>query len=350
MKQYGKSCFFTLITLVCLSGCASNPAYEAATSEKEITNVEDKVQNAKMAWIGKSLLEPSARNRAVEILSDEKLPEEWTASDYSTFASLSTDLAVGQLSSTAGGTLGAAALVLGLMAGDGSEDLVSGMFFPSIVDGVELKTPEQARDVALSRVVAKIHQVAVNTGYSISCIYDCDGYSPIFRFDLSDNIEYTLDCFYSCDDSDAKYKLKSEPFKGNYSHQPTPFTMNVHIGEFEDAVATRALDSLSTGFPVKWKTKGVNGAMVLMRENVAVNAEKVIEVIPAEENRIGIAIVNGWDNYINTPFSRAMYRTIFDNTEHYFGTSASSIFIYNSNTYLYRGNEMYSSFRRIITN
>jgi hypothetical protein len=350
MKHYGKSTFFTLVTLVCLSGCASNPAYEAATSDKEIIDVDDRVQNAKIAWIGKNLLEPSARNNAVEILSDEKLPAEWTASDYSTFTSLSADLAVGQLSSSAGGALGAAALVLGLLAGDGSENLVSGMFLPSVVDGVELKTAEQARDVALGRVLAKIQQVAVDTGYSISCIYDCDSYSPIYRFDLNDNIEYSLECFYSCDDSEAKYKLKPEPFKGKYSYQPTPFTMNVHIAEFEDAEATRALDSLSTGFPVKWKTKGVNGAMVLMRENVAVNAEKVIEVIPAEENRIGLAIVNGWDNYINTPFSRAMYRTIFDNTEHYFGTSASSIFIYNSNTYLFRGNEMYSSFNRIITN
>lgn len=340
---------FVICTSLVLTGCTASPELKAVLSKKETVKVKDKVQNAKMAWIGRYLLEPGARKQAVEILSQEPLPDTWTADDYATLAAMTSDIAVGQLGSSVGSDLGTAVFVLGLLAGDGSEDLVSGMYLPAQLNGQVLETPELARQAALTMVKQKVHKVAQDLGYVIKCIYDCEGFSPIYRFDVSENPSYSFDCFYSCSTESAKFNLLVEPFEGKFVYQPSPFTINISIGEFEDAGATRSLDSLSTGFPVKWKSKGVNGALVQLRDKLAVNADGIVEIMPPKNNA-GHAWVNGWTNHLNTPFGRHVYRIMLDNPYHYYGASRNSMFVYNSGVYHMSWNSIYNSLDTIVTN
>ena len=340
---------FCIIASLILTGCAASPGLKAVISEKETIKETDEIQNAKMAWLGRYLLEPSARKKALEILSKERLPDTWNAHDYATLAAMTTDVAVGQLGSSEGSDLGSAVFVLGLLAGDGSEDLVSGIYLPAQLDGQVLETPELARQAALSMVKQNVYNVAEDLGFVVNCIYDCEGFSPIYRFDVSENPSYSFDCFYSCGTEGAKFKLLAEPFKGKFVYQPSPFTINISIGEFEDAGDTRNIDSLSSGFPVKWKSKGVNGALVQLRDNVAVNADGIIEIMPSKNNA-SHAWVNGWDNHLNTPFGRHIYRIMLNNPYHYYGSSRNSMFVYNSNIYNMTRNSMYNSLNTIVTN
>jgi hypothetical protein len=97
-------CICVCVSLI-LTACAASPELKAVLSEKETIKETDKIQNAKMAWIGRYLLELSARKQKVETLSQEPLPDTWSADDYFTLAAMTSDIAVSQLGSSVGSDL-----------------------------------------------------------------------------------------------------------------------------------------------------------------------------------------------------------------------------------------------------
>ena len=318
----------SLICSILLVGCASvtsDPALKAVLSKKETSDVADRITNAKTAWLGKYLLEPAARKKAAEILSEEKLPKEWDALDYSTAASMTGDVVAGSVNSGLGNTLGAASLALGLLAGDGSESAVSGYLLPNQLGQIKISSPEDARAISIQMIKEKVVGVATNIGYTIECVHDCIGFNPVYLFTASPNRA-------------AKYE-----------YEPEKFSITVWLGEFEDASNTKNLDSLAAGFPVRWRTTGEHGAIIEFRDKLKFDEAGNLILLPP--NKPGLSVrVNGWDNHVNTGFGRHIHRQIFDNQNHFMGNKTNNIFIYDKKAYFFTVNSIYNSFDRIIVN
>ncbi|RPG68448.1 MAG: hypothetical protein CBC02_000155 [Flavobacteriaceae bacterium TMED42] len=316
------SCAVIAVTM--LSGCVSmltdDPMMIAAYTIPDTVEVDDEVTEAKLAWIGKDLLEPNARREAAKLLAEQDLPEEWDETQYSTLASMATDMFVGEVGSSLGGAVGGAVLVLGMLSGDGSSNNASGLFLPAQFGDIAIDSADLAHDVAIDMVHENIVDAAMTLGYQAICEYGCNSGNRVYRLDIVSNTDR------------------------QYVYQPDTLTVSMNVSEFVEAGKEAVLDSIATGEPIKWRSADPHGAMVLLGASPSYDESGKLSLTDIESTTSPFKIASGDLTISRTPFGRDFTRAMFDNPYHYQGSNNLSYFAYSGAVYKLYSNSSINAF------
>lgn len=319
-----KYSFAAFASAAVLSGCASmlsdDPLFIAAYEMPDTVDIEDEVTLAKLSWIGKDLLEPRARRDSAKLLAEQDLPQEWDETQYSTLASMATDMFVGEVGSSLGGAVGGAVMVLGMLSGDGSSNNASGLFLPATIDDVAIDSTEKAHAFAVDMVNNNVMDTAEILGYKATCEYGCDTANRVYKLDMLSSTEK------------------------QYVYQPETLTVSINVSEFIEAGNEAVLDSLATGEPIKWRTKDIHGAMVLLGYNPAYDENGNLSLTDIESDNGNFKISKSSITISRTPFGRDFTRAMFNNPYHYQGSNNLRYFAYSGDVFQFYGNATIESF------
>lgn len=180
--------FITPLVFILLTGCSTlinDPVFKSRIRDFDTKKIEDENISYRIGWLGQSLLEPHIRKEIATKLSENtvqirSLLEQNTNSplDVSLGGQMLTDLAVGDIGSSLGSSVGTGLFVAGgvisLLSGDGSIDYVSGINLPEKFEGNYLETAEQAQIAALSLLDRQLINASHDLGYSAKCVHQCD--------------------------------------------------------------------------------------------------------------------------------------------------------------------------------
>ena len=307
-----------------LSGCVSlmtdDPLLIAAYEMPDTVEIEDEVKLAKLAWVGKDLLEPYARSEAAKLLAKQDLPQEWDETRYSTLVSMATDMFVGEVGSSLGGAVGGAVMVLGMLSGDGSSNNASGLFLPANIDNVAIDSTEKAHAFAVNMLNNNIIDTAETLGYKATCEYGCDTANRVYKLEILSGTEK------------------------QYVYQPDALTVSMNVSEFIEAGNGAVLDSLATGEPIKWRTKDIHGAMVLLGSSPAYEENGKLSLSDIESDSGNFKISKSELTISRTPFGRDFARAMFSNPYHYQGSNNLSYFAYSGDVYRLYSNSSITAF------
>lgn len=317
------------IVAMLLSGCVSmmsdDPLIIAAYTMPDTVDVDDEVTLAKLAWVGKDLLEPNARSEAAKLLAEQDLPQEWDETQYSTLASMATDMFVGEVGSSLGGAVGGAVMVLGMLSGDGSNDNASGLFLPAQFGDIDIDSAEKAHDVAIDMIHENVMGAALTLGYQATCEFGCNSGNRVYRLDIMPNTDK------------------------QYVYQPDTLTVSVNVSDLIEAGKEAVLDSLATGEPIKWRTADSHGAMVLLGATPSYDESGTLSLTDIESKNGDFKIAKSSLTISRTPFGRDFARAMFDNPYHYQGSNNLRYFAFNGDVYKLYSNSSINAFDDKIT-
>lgn len=240
-------------TLVCLSvafllsGCANrteNPYLYDITSYPDRVKVskENKDQVVKVSYLASALMESDNRAEINNIVAKSELYREWSAAQVSTMAQMTTDLAVGQFSSSAGAQVGASVFAAGLVLGemfDGSSDVATSAWLPQVYKGTEIRDAGQAEKAMIDFTMQQIQHVADVMGWKATCVNGCDSRIIQVHFTNSDN----------------------KPLHDDYVYKPSDFALQIGFNRLVEVKETDPVNAL-LGENIGWKTNGSNSYYV----------------------------------------------------------------------------------------
>jgi hypothetical protein len=281
-----KLVYVIAISTALLSGCASmsdDPMKRAAFSDRETIEVDSHFDNAKLARIGRELLEPRARSEASKVLDNADLDVPWNGHQYSTLTSIATDAALGKVGSSLGAGLGSAVFVASLFTGDGSISNDSGVYLPPVLDGVELDTAEKARSTFSQLIRNKIVTAAEEYGFRADCVFGCSAKS-----------------------NNTAYHFVLQPGTMKHDHQPLDVGVSFYLGELTDAGKDGVLHSAAVGHPVKWVSKEKHTAFVVINRIDELDEYGNVYVMKVKAHNEDAFYIKGNTWLQRTPFGRDM--------------------------------------------
>tara|TARA_Y100001970_G_scaffold152213_1_gene186411 strand:+ start:12405 stop:13394 length:990 start_codon:yes stop_codon:yes gene_type:complete len=328
-----KKNMFSVIALssLLLGACASmsdDPMKRAAFADKTTVTLESKLENAKLAWIARELLEPDARREAAKLIADADIDVPWGKNEYSTLSSMATDAFVGEVGSSMGAHVGGAVMLAGLLTGDGSIPNDSGVYLPPILDGIELDTAMKAQTVYATTLREKINAAAEQYGYTAICLHGCEQNSI--------NTAYHL--------------IQKPSVTPQFDHQPEEMGISFFIGELEESTEEVVIDSKATGLPVKWVSKENNSALLLINRIDEKGEDGKPILYKADRTDGDFRLVKGHLWLQRTPFGRALMRDILNNPYHYVGGDFMRMLAYDGELYEFFTNGNINVFDERITN
>lgn len=323
-----------------ISGCSAlidDPIYHSVTRDFDTKKLNNETRSYQIAWLAQALLEPKTRQDVAKGLVENAPKIDVNggltlgdAADASLAAQMAADLLSGQLSSGLGGQLGTAvflgAAALSLFSGDGSINTTSVVLLPEEFNGKTLDSSEKAKIAAEKLLVERYAKAAEGMGYSFKCEYECDAFPSLYRIQR-------------LPETDVKQYIYA------------PEDIAIYFSDFDliQPENTAALDSLSTGFNVAWRTAFGNAAAIFMIQKPRLDEHGHIEIISTDKMPSGWSIA-GDGRFIKTDFGEAFLRQVHNTPFTIFGTSEAypNVAYYNGAVYRYVLNSNAKTFNEIV--
>ncbi len=320
---------FVAIGVLLLSGCAASP-YTMEHINAETIDDENKIENAKRAWLGRELISADTRKRAIEpifeIEDSDDIPErDVTARRAASFAG---DVLSGTSNSNLGGALSMGAALLGtFLEDDGSVEVSSGMFLPATYEGVDLNTQDLANKTAI-----RIINERLNTLSKASDLY-----------------EYR--CLIGCEvDSFESYVLMKRKINTNETEYAVPEmnVLSIKFSGFLPSTDVNIIDNLATESDVKWFT-GKGGFLTLGLTEVF-NPEE-IDFYTISKNEANKILQPGRIQFTeNSHIGRKILRHIYSDKMVFKGDADKKYFAHDGEVYYFFSNGISQPFSQKYTN
>ncbi|MGM0766458.1 MAG: hypothetical protein ACQEV6_00375 [Pseudomonadota bacterium] len=286
----------TVLLTALFSGCATSPWLKDAwdTPQYEDANLTQDEQ-VRLGYLARYLSESDTRAKLESQILKTEYVHQWGVSDYSTTASMAGDAFKGQVASDLGAEFGAAVLVLGLMAGDGSMEYISQAFLPAEKDGVLIKSAKEAKLATNALIRERLERVAMTLDTSLECIQGCDNHA----------------------DSIYVMQLSSETPDESFIYWPSDIVVTVDVG---GAVAVDPDDPISslTGFQVAWKTLPGNSAEVRLYSEGTYDASGELAFKPNRGGRKIDPMVR--HNIEKTALGQSILKSVYADTQMIWGS------------------------------
>lgn len=333
--------FITPLVFIILTGCSTlinDPVFQSRIRDFDTKKIEDENISYRIGWLGQYLLEPHIRKEIATKLSEntvqiKSLLEQNINNplDVSLGGQMLTDLAVGDIGSSLGNTVGTGLFVAGgvisLLSGDGSIDYVSGINLPEKFEGNYLETAEQAQTAALSLIDQQLINASQELGYSAKCVYQCD-ISP------------------------RAYHLKKLNITGTVNWIYEPEEIAVYVGEIKmlKVEETQFLDSLAVGFKVAWRTEYGNTAVIRLISDPTLDKNNNIVINHPDPNDPKLVSFRGKHALFSTDIGDAFNRAIHNTPYTFTGSSDDhpKALYYNGDVYKFGLNSRAQTFDKYI--
>ncbi len=336
--------FYRLIALTAVlitaSGCSviiKDPIYHSVTRSAKVEKLNNEVRGYQIGWLAQALLEPQVRNVVAQKLAKSAPVIETAggfsiadAADVSLTAQMMTDLAVGQISSSAGNNIGSAffigATALSLLSGDGSLKKTNVVLLPAQLNDKILDSADIANSVAQELILQRYAKAADKFGYSFICEYSCETFPSLYRMQRKPETD-TSQFIYAADD------------------------IAIYFSDFEIVAPekTQLIDSLATGFNVAWRTHFNNDAAIYILQNPKLDDKNKI-YITHSENKPSSWSIHGDGRFFKTDFGYTFLRDVYKTPYMLFGAANSypQIAFYNGTVYSYILNDVPNAFNRVV--
>jgi len=222
-----------------LASCAEmtkDPWLKDVLTHPERAELTDKDTQLRLSYLSRSLMESDDRAKLNSEIQNTQYVKSWNAGQTATAAQMTTDLVVGNFNSAQGATVGAALFSADLILGevfDGSDDITSKAWLPDTFNGIKLEQQIQATQAMVTLIHQQANKVADSLGWSMSCLYGCEGVNQVLLFQ---NIE--------------NKSLNSE-----YLYQPSDFVINVQFNKLVKVADTDPVNAI-IGEKLGWQTSG----------------------------------------------------------------------------------------------
>ncbi|AKH68392.1 hypothetical protein IMCC21906_00699 [Spongiibacter sp. IMCC21906] len=238
VQHYSYLRLFSLLTAIILfiAGCAVDPEKQPWLADslahpERVELDESDLAIDRVSYVARYLLPSDDRSKFINNLLEKK-------SGGCSNCIFSSGLFVSNSASSVTGSglgVGLMALDMGLSVinffADGSLDRVSGFVMPKEFNGVAISSTEQAQSLAASYSEAKLISAAEGIGYSISCVYGCDGMRRIYRL------------------------ISVNPSKqAHYIYKPDDIAVLAIFGEMKEVANPSEIDIAVYGFEPKFTT------------------------------------------------------------------------------------------------
>lgn len=322
------------------SGCSviiKDPIYHSVTRNTKVEKLNNETRGYQIGWLAQALLEPQVRNVVAQKLAKSAPIIETSggfriadAADVSLTAQMMTDLAVGQISSSAGSNIGSAffigATALSLLSGDGSLQKTNVVLLPAQLNDKLLDSADLANSAAQKLILKRYAKAADKFGYSFTCEYSCDAFPSLYRMQRKAETD-TSQFIYAADD------------------------VAIYFSDFEIVAPekTQLIDSLATGFNVAWRTHYNNDAGIYILQNPKLNEENKINITYVD-NKPSNWSVHGDGRFFKTDFGHTFLRDVYKTPYMLFGAANSypQIAFYNGTVYSYIFNDIPNAFNRVV--
>jgi hypothetical protein len=333
--------FITLLTFIFLTGCSTlidDPVFQSRIRDFDTKKIEDENISYRIGWLGQYLLEPQTRQEIAGKLIENSTQSKSifkqnidSTLDVSLGGQMLTDLAVGDVGSGLGSSVGTGLFVAGgvisLFSGDGSIDNVSGINFPEIFEGNYLETAEQAQTEALSLIDQQLINASQELGYSAKCVYQCD---------ISPRV----------------YHLKKLNITGTAKWIYEPDEIAVYVGEIKmlKVEETQFLDSFAVGFKVAWRTEYGNTAVIRLISDPILDKNNKIVINHPDPNDPKSFTYRGKHALFSTDIGDAFNRAIHNTPYTFTGSSDDhpKALYYNGDVYNFGLNSRAQTFDKYI--
>jgi hypothetical protein len=288
----------------------NDPLFTSSQRGFDTIDIEDESEIFRAGYVGRFLLEPDVRRELIQRISEIEVDIQRassidgisrgisSAANAGTAGMLAGDMLTGTFGSGTGNMLGNAfaigAVGLALLSGDGSFDDVSGVYLPGFYNNAEITTAEQAQNIASKLVTQKVYVAMQELGFKGVCELGCDSFTAVHAFTLNDASKSSF-----------------------IDYVPPKVLVYLNVNEFVSNEKALAYHSRAVSFPVKWYSKMVDGARVLLvSDNTKGNV--IAKSFIDDEGNVN---VSGTFLINNTMFAEYVNRKIYDNPFMYKGTS-----------------------------
>lgn len=322
------------------AGCGviiKDPIYHSVTRSTKKEKLNNELRSYQVSWLAQALLKPETRGAVARNLV-ENAPDIAAAggfsladaADVSIAAQMVTDLAVGQLGSGLGGSVGntlfLGGVALSMLAGDGSLKVTSVVLLPEELNGEVLDSAELAKAAAQQLIVERYATAATKFGYSFTCEYACTAFPSAYR--MQRQLEADTSAFlYAADD------------------------VAFYFADFEVIAPeqTQAVDSLAAGFNVAWRSHFNNDARIDMLQNPLIDEQGNIE-IEMNDKKIAGWTFYGDKRFFQTDFGRDFLREVYKTPYMLYGTANDypRVAYYDGEVYQYILNGIPDAFDRVV--
>lgn len=308
MKTPFQSLFVIHLAFVfLLSGCAgmTDDSFlkDVFTHEPTEELTEDDPRYLQVNYLGRFLLDADEHRKFVALAKNEDVMKSWNAAHLSTGAEMATDLAVGELGSSLGSSIGVGVLLAsGVLNAifDGSHDYASFIALPSEFDGKTLSTAEEAHAAAMMLVHRQVQHVATALGdWDLRCVKGCDSSHQHWQFE----------------------QKTGASLNENYIYQPEKILLMLGIRELAQEEANSPLSAFIDE-NIAWTSKSANGFYLGLYEPLEFDASGLATLTLNEEH--GLEFVTKAHNILNTHIGRDIVRTLHSTPYTLWGTTTGS--------------------------
>lgn len=305
--------------VVGLVGCAAKAPdiYDKdAAVQPVVVPISSDLEQLRVSFIARIMSRPHVRNKIqqeVAAASDRlSLAEAGVA--VGAAGAIATDMAVGAVGSSAGAGFGGAAILGGLVfdvLGDNTMKNAGQMWLPGSLNGVDIRSPEEAMAAAAKNIDSRLTDIADRNGWKLSCVHGCGGFNQIFEIKTMGRL--------------------SE----QYQYRPETVMVHTQILDFE-AVVDRDIDRKVIGDDIRWKTKFGNTAIVGFFADEVRGADGKVELVTlVEDGEKSVLHPRCKKALINVRLGRDLNRSFFADKYLFSGTNQTSegMIFYNRKIY-----------------
>jgi len=200
--------------------------------------INDYDTRLKMSYLSRGIQSSYDQDALAIKLQGSELTQNWINNKRTSLlpvlAQASTDIAVQQIGSSLGSTIGTSMMGAGFVLNsfmNGSFDYVGQAFLPEKFQGEKLETAEQAHAALIRFTEQKVRLLAERIGWSFECSYGCDG--PTQSYVLR--------------------RGNGKPLSDRYLYTTENVMVFAHIKPLLKVAPDDVINAL-LDFPVKWKT------------------------------------------------------------------------------------------------
>lgn len=317
MKVFG---FFISISAIFFSGCAalSNDPYniDQFKSIKTIDFSNDE-KAMRLSYVARHLMEGDDRQRLVAEMLNSELVRGWSVVSASLGAQMATDVAVGQVSSAAGGYVGAAVMVGEFVYDeifDGSVNQAGQAFLPAVMNNKELLTASEAHEALRTHTNNQVKKIADVLGWEHVCLKRCSSSNQVHML------------------------KKAKELPNEYIYRPDEIIIQIRMLALEEVHPDDPI-SAALGFPVKWKTKDPLSYVVDMYSEPRLDESGNPRIERDPNRRFSVAVADKVLSEVR--LGRDLMRIFHDSPYTYFGKTLGSVpnlFVINGNVHTFYSN------------